>query len=142
MSKNKEKRSRGRPVKNVMPEPIPDTPENVALTAMKARRKRTGGISGREVKRMKQISRSSEHYSTGETESRPISDATVEFGDGHVIDAGIDGMDGPDDPVAFANELHDEEHGGTGKESIRSLSKKEAALSKLNDIQKRLENLK
>ena len=34
MPKDSEKRPRGRPVKNEMPEPIPDTPENVALAAM------------------------------------------------------------------------------------------------------------
>ena len=28
------KKPRGRPVKNVMPEPIPDTPENVARACM------------------------------------------------------------------------------------------------------------
>lgn len=34
MSKDKEKSARGRPVENEMPEPIPDTPENVARAAM------------------------------------------------------------------------------------------------------------
>ena len=29
------KRSRGRPVKNTMPEPIPDTPENIARAIMR-----------------------------------------------------------------------------------------------------------
>ena len=29
------KRPRGRPVKNMMPEPIPDTPENVARAIMR-----------------------------------------------------------------------------------------------------------
>ena len=29
-----EKRKRGRPVKNEMPDPIPDTPENIALACM------------------------------------------------------------------------------------------------------------
>ncbi len=34
MPKDEKKRPRGRPVKNEMPEPIPDTPENVAWAAM------------------------------------------------------------------------------------------------------------
>ncbi len=29
------KRTRGRPVKNTMPEPIPDTPENIARAIMR-----------------------------------------------------------------------------------------------------------
>ena len=33
-TKVKSKKPRGRPVKNVMPEPIPDTPENVARACM------------------------------------------------------------------------------------------------------------
>ena len=33
-ARDKEKRPRGRPVENEMPEPIPDTPENVARACM------------------------------------------------------------------------------------------------------------
>ena len=39
-TKNEKKRSRGRPVENEMPEPIPDTPENVARAAMQGPPKR------------------------------------------------------------------------------------------------------
>ena len=35
-------RPRGRPVKNTMPEPIPDTPENIALAIMRAHLRRNG----------------------------------------------------------------------------------------------------
>lgn len=34
MPKDEKKRERGRPVENEMPDPIPDTPENVARAAM------------------------------------------------------------------------------------------------------------
>lgn len=34
MANKEEKRKRGRPVENEMPDPIPDTPENVALACM------------------------------------------------------------------------------------------------------------
>ena len=34
MPDKENKRPRGRPVKNEMPEPIPDTPENIAWAAM------------------------------------------------------------------------------------------------------------
>ena len=34
---------RGRPVKNTMPEPIPDTPENIARSVLRSPRTPTGG---------------------------------------------------------------------------------------------------
>ena len=34
---------RGRPVKNTMPEPIPDTPENIARAVLRSPRTPTGG---------------------------------------------------------------------------------------------------
>ena len=34
MAKEQEKPKRGRPVKNEMPDPIPDTPENIALACL------------------------------------------------------------------------------------------------------------
>ena len=34
MPKDSQKRPRGRPVENEMPEPIPDTPENIAKACM------------------------------------------------------------------------------------------------------------
>ena len=37
------KRSRGRPVKNTMPEPIPDTPENIARAVLRSPRTPPGG---------------------------------------------------------------------------------------------------
>ena len=37
------KRSRGRPVKHTMPEPIPDTPENIARAVLGSPRKPPGG---------------------------------------------------------------------------------------------------
>ena len=37
------KRSRGRPVKYTMPEPIPDTPENVARAVLQSPRTPPGG---------------------------------------------------------------------------------------------------
>ena len=40
MPKDDKKRGRGRPVENEMPEPIPDTPENVARAAMQGPPKR------------------------------------------------------------------------------------------------------
>ena len=46
MAKNKEtavERARGRPVKNTMPEPIPDTPENIARAVLQSPRTPPGG---------------------------------------------------------------------------------------------------
>ncbi len=63
---------------------------------------------------------------------------SVDFGDGHVIDAG---SEGPHDPVVFANEAHNEEHGGTGKEGIQSLTK-EDAMRTLNNIVSTMKKLR
>ena len=38
-----DKPQRGRPVKNTMPEPIPDTPENIARAVLRSPRTPTGG---------------------------------------------------------------------------------------------------
>ena len=43
MKEKKPKRGRGRPVTRTMPEPIPDTPENIARAVLKSPRTPHGG---------------------------------------------------------------------------------------------------
>ena len=67
------------------------------------------------MRKERRISRATEHFTTGETNARIPNDMSVDFGDGHVVDARNEGVD---DPVAFTNDVHNEEHGRAGKREV------------------------
>ena len=90
------------------------------------------------MRKERRISRATEHFTTGETNTRLPSDMEVEFDDGHSFAADMDGID---DPVTHANQVHNEEHGRTGREGIRSLSRA-AIFKKLDDVSKTIKKLR
>lgn len=90
------------------------------------------------MRKERRIDLTTEHFGTDDTESRLPSDLSVDFGDGHVMDVGREGLD---DPIAHANDTHNKEHGGTGKEGIQSLTK-EDAMRTLNNIVSTMKKLR
>ncbi len=71
------------------------------------------------MRKERRISRATEHFTTGETNTRLPSDMEVEFDDGHSFAADMDGID---DPVTHANEVHNEEAARQGIERVVSLN--------------------